>query len=94
MSNVESPVIRFSGKYNALLNGFRYRSGRVHPSFDWLSKVNVVAVASAIDVLDPNYDKLLKEALIKEYKEVILTNPERPPTINWYQWAELANSIS
>jgi hypothetical protein len=90
MDNVN---IEYAGKYLALTEGFLYRDGRKHPNYNWPDRVNVAEIAAGIDILDPNYDRLLKEALINAYKDVILNDPNRPNTVEWYDWIELANSV-
>jgi hypothetical protein len=85
--------ISFSGKYNALLNGFIYKDGKKHPEYNWLERVNVEEIAAGIDIFNPEYDRLLKEALISAYNDVILNDPLRPDTVQWYLWEDLANSV-
>jgi hypothetical protein len=88
MDNID---ISFSGKYNSLLNGFIYRNNRKNPGYDWISKVNVEDIAASIDILDPDYDEKLKEALVNAYKEEILKPKDL--TLGWYDYQELADSV-
>ena len=86
--------ITFDGKYDGLLNGFMYRNGKQHTSYNWLDKVDVAAIAASINVFHSNYETLLKEALVSAYKDVLLNDTDRPNTISWYEWVQLADSIS
>jgi hypothetical protein len=83
--------ISYDGKYQALTEGFLYRDFRRNPGYDWKSKVDVAAIAASIDILDPDYDKLLKEALVAAYKEEILKPKDK--NLGWFDYNELANSV-
>lgn len=88
---IDNIDIKYNGKYQALTQGFAYRNGRKNPGYDWISKVNIEDIVASIDILDPDYDEKLKEALVNAYKEEILKPKDL--TLGWYDYQELADSV-
>ena len=102
--------LEWEGKYLALLRGFTYKSGRKHPDFDWISMMPQSTVDRATnkawESVDVNkfgddidaYEYAIIRALVAimelEWKELILQKSSEINTIGWYEWQELADSIS
>jgi hypothetical protein len=86
-------TIQYNAKYLGLTEGFLYRNGVKHPNVDWMSKVDVAAIASSIDILDSEYEEKLQEALVLAYKQAV-REVDKPNTVGWYDWIELENSIN
>jgi hypothetical protein len=87
--------VDFDGKYEQLRLGFRYKDGRQHPKFDWLTTTDtdsvIEAYGEANNPLDEDFIEGLAEALTEAYRATILG--DKPRTVGWYLWQELADSI-
>lgn len=102
--------LEWEGKYQALLNGFTYKSGRKHPEFNWIQAMPQSTVDAATDKawksVDVSqfgddidaYERAIIRAIVaimeQEWKSLIIEKSNQINTIGWYEWEELANSLS
>lgn len=102
--------LEWEGKYQALLNGFTYKNGRKHPEFNWLDMMSQSTVDKATEKawqsVDVNqfgddidsYERAIVRSLVaimeQEWKQLILSKSSEISTIGWYEWEELAESVS
>jgi hypothetical protein len=102
--------LEWEGKYLGLLRGFTYKNGRKHPEFNWVKmmpqdtidkatkkaweSVDVSKFGEDIDSYERTIIRTLIAIMEQEWKELILSKSSEINTISWYDWEELASSVS